>query len=74
VERGFKELEGVAHQYRAVHDDVARVEGGAVSGQRNAGCGGWSGRTGAPGLGDVRGRVVRAGGTAGGNGTSGCLR
>jgi hypothetical protein len=48
--------------------------GGAVSGQRNAGCGGWSGRTGALGLGDVRGRVVRAGGTAGGNGTSGCLR
>jgi hypothetical protein len=44
-----------------------------VSGRRNAGCGGWSGRTGAPGLGDVRGRVVRAGGTVGGNGTSGCL-
>jgi hypothetical protein len=39
---------------------------GAMSSRRNAGCGGWSGRTGAPGLGDVHGRVVKAGGTAGG--------
>jgi hypothetical protein len=45
-----------------------------VSGQRNAKCGGRSGRRGAPGLGDVRGWVVRAGGRPGENDTSGCLR
>jgi hypothetical protein len=70
--RGWR---GVAHRYRAVHDGVSRVEGGAlVSGQRNAGCGGRRGRRGALGLGDVRGRVVRAGGRLVENGTSGCLR
>jgi hypothetical protein len=48
--------------------------GALVSGQRNAGCGGRRGRRGALGLGDVRGRVVRAGGRLVENGTSGCLR
>jgi hypothetical protein len=48
--------------------------GALVSGQRNAGCGGRSGRRGALGLGDIRGRVVRAGGRPVENGTSGCLR
>jgi hypothetical protein len=45
-----------------------------VSGRRNVGCGGRSGHRGAPGLGDVRGWVVRAGGRPVENGTGGCLR
>jgi hypothetical protein len=48
--------------------------GGAVSGRRNTGCVGRSGRRGAPGLSDVHGRVIRAGGWPVENGTGGCLR
>jgi hypothetical protein len=45
-----------------------------VSGRRNTGCGGRSGHRRASGLGDVRGRVVRAGGWPVENGTGGFLR
>jgi hypothetical protein len=48
--------------------------GALVSGRRNVGCGGQSGRRRAPGLGDVRGRVVRVGGWPVENGTGGCLQ
>jgi hypothetical protein len=48
--------------------------GGAVSGRRNTGCVGRSGRRGAPGLSDVHGWVIRAGGWPVENGTGGCLR
>jgi hypothetical protein len=44
-----------------------------VSGRRNAGCGGWSGRRGAPELCDVCGWVVRAGGRPVEDGIGGCL-
>jgi hypothetical protein len=45
-----------------------------VSGRRNAGGGGWSGRRGAPELGDVHGWVVKASGRPVEDGTGGCLR
>jgi hypothetical protein len=45
-----------------------------VSSRRNVGCGGRSGHRGALGLGDVRGRVVRAGGRLMKNGTGGRLQ
>jgi hypothetical protein len=69
--RGWR---GVAHRYREVHDDVARVEGAPMSGRRNVGCGGWSGHRGALGLSDVHGWVVRAGGQSMADDTSRCLR
>jgi hypothetical protein len=65
---------GIAHWYRAVHNGVAQLGGGAVSGRRNTGCVGRSGRRGAPGLSDVHGWVIRAGGWPVENGTGGCLR